>query len=217
MLLFLTLFSVTYLLSSIHLEIVVLLWFLASCLLLSSPRISEGFLVVNWGGPVFPHHLPKLWVPRPEKLFRPDALLLTMLSPIAWFCWACTALPGRKWGDAQERSQFPDLLPPFPRAWNSKDSKQHLQRLVGPGGSMPWWLTLCGLNIEPWPLLWGVFLLFGTMSVYCPTQMGFFVHAFCWPIYWEAKGEFQLNVKKKVESGSAETENKPKKQGESGE
>lgn len=59
--------------------------------------------------------------------------------------------------------------------------------------------------------------MFGTMSVYCPTQMGFFVHAFCWPIYWEAKGEFQLNVKKKVESGSAETENKPKKQGESGE
>lgn len=183
MLLFLTLFSVTYLLSSIHLEIVVLLWFLASCLLLSSPRISEGFLVVNWGGTVFPHHLPKLWVPRPGKLFRPDALLLPMLSPIAWFCWARTALPARKWGDAQERSQFLDLLPPFPRAWNSKDTKQHLQRLVGPGGSMPWWLTLCGLNIEPWPLSWGASLLFGT--VFClhhvcllPYTNGFFCPCF---------------------------------------
>lgn len=113
MLLFLTLFSVTYLLSSIHLEIVVLLWFLASCLLLSSPRISEGFLVVNWGGPVFPHHLPKLWVPRPEKLFRPDALLLTMLSPIAWFCWACTALQAENEEMRKSVASFQTCFHPF--------------------------------------------------------------------------------------------------------
>lgn len=44
----LLLFSVVYLFSSVCLKVVILLWFLASCLILSPPRIFENFLVLNW-------------------------------------------------------------------------------------------------------------------------------------------------------------------------
>lgn len=138
-----------------------------------------------------------------------------------WFCWACAALPVRKW-DVQECSQTPDLLPPFSHAWNSRDTTQHLQRMVGPGVLMPQHLSFCGLNIKPWPLLWGVSLLFGTvLSTPCLStalhNQVFFVLTFCWPNYWEAKGEVQLNWKGKAESGSAKRSNKAEKHGEAGE
>lgn len=220
MLMFLPLFLVIYLLSSMHLEIVVL-WFPASCLILSSPGIAEA-LVVNWGGAVFPYHTWKLLVLRPEKLSRPDILLLAMLSPAACFCWAYTAPSARKWRDIQDCSQSPDLFLPFPHAWYSRDTKPHLQTLVGQCGWMALQVSVCDINIELWSLSWGVSLLFGT--VFClhhvcvlPHTTGFFVHAFCWPVYWEARVEVQLNVKGKMKSGSAEMANKPEKQGESGE
>lgn len=105
-------FSMTYILSSIHLEIVTLLWFLANCLALLSLRLSRGFLIRNSEGMVFPHHLLKLWLSRPRKLFW------LCWALIACFCWACTALPVRKWGVVQEHSQPPDLIPHCPYAWN---------------------------------------------------------------------------------------------------
>ena len=223
MLLVSPLYSVIYLLSSSCFEMVVLLHFFARCLILSSPRIFQDFLVVNWGGTVFPYQSLKLWLPRPGKFFRPDALLLAVLSPVAWFCWACTALPVRKWGDVQDCSRSPDVLLPFPHAWNSRDTEHHLQMLVRPGGLMPQQLSLCGLNVEPWPVLWGVFLSTGTVFFlhhvcllpHTTVFFFFFVCAFCWLVYWEARGELQLNAKGKA--GSAETANKPEKQGESGE
>lgn len=175
---FLPLFSVIYLLFSVHLEIVVLLWFPASCLILSSPKIAEGFLVVNWGGAVFPYHTRKLWMLKPEKLPRTDIPVLAMLSPATCFCWACAAPAAGKRRDIQECSQSPDLLLLFPHAWNSRDTKPHLQRLAGPCVWMPLQLSLCGINVELRSLSWGVSLCLGLcfvyiMFVYCPTQRVF--------------------------------------------
>lgn len=92
---------------------IVLLWALAYYLILSLRRILEGFSMMKLGEQYFCTLLVKLWVPETHKLFGPGARLLAMLGHVPWFCWACVALPARKWGDVKNCSQSPDCFHPF--------------------------------------------------------------------------------------------------------
>lgn len=108
----------------------------------------------------------------------------------------CKAMLVRKWVGVQECSRSLDLIP---HAWNRRDTKQHLQMIVGPCGLMPQQLSLCGLNVEPWPLSWGLSLLFGTVFLLhhvclLPYTTSFLVCAFGWPIYWKAMREVHLTL-----------------------
>lgn len=86
---------------------IVLLWALAYCLILSLPRIPE---VSQWWHEGNSISAPYSWS---FECQRHTSSLGLVLGRVPWFCWACVALPARKWGNVKNCSQSPDCFRPF--------------------------------------------------------------------------------------------------------